>query len=96
MSSISSSSDSGERRSRGRPQLDMSAVQDANAANASQEADLEESVADHQRKQKKMAASKRKTMPEKLNIDQSQLNTQPREAQGSIAEDDTQQQQQQQ
>jgi len=87
MSSISSSSDTAERRSRGRPQLDMGAVQDGNAANASQEADAEESVADYQRKQKKMAANKRKTMPEKLNIDQSQLNSQPREAQGSIAEE---------
>ena len=68
-------------------------MQDGNAANASQAADLEESVADHQRKQKKMAASKRKTMPEKLNIDNAQLNSEPREAQGSISEEQQQQQQ---
>ena len=91
MSSISSSSESAERRSRGRPQLDMGAVQDANAANSSQQADAEENVADHQRKQKKMAASKRKTMPEKLNIDQTQFNSEPREAQGSISEEQQEQ-----
>ena len=91
MSSISSSTDTGDRRSRGRPQLDMGAVANSNAANSAQEADAEESVADHQRKQKKMAASKRKTMPEKLNIDQSQLTSEPRQAQGSIGENDQEQ-----
>ena len=87
MSSVSSTSDSAERRSRGRPQLDMGAVADTNAAVSSVVADAEESVADHQRKQKKMAASKRKTMPEKLNIDQAQLNSEPREAKGSITDE---------
>ena len=65
------------RKPRGRPQLDLNVVQDSNAGHRAQGGDDEETAAAALLKSKRIASSKRKTMPDKLHIDPAQLNTQP-------------------
>ena len=74
---MSSTDSDAARKPRGRPQLDITVVQDSNAANREQGGEDEESAAAALLKSKRIASSKRKTMPDKLHIDPTQLNTQP-------------------
>ena len=70
----SSSADSQDRRAgRGRPQLDLGVVASSNAGHQAAGADEAAHQSDLQLKQKRMANSKRKTMPEKLNLSSAQL-----------------------
>ena len=95
MSSDSSSSASSTspvdltKKARGRPQLDLHVVHDSNAAQRAQGGDEEETQAAAVLKHKRIDQSKRKTMPEKLHIDQSLLNQHATQAQ-STQEDNKQ------
>jgi hypothetical protein len=74
LSMSSSTADSQDKRAaRGRPQLDIGVVASSNAGHQATGADEVAHQSDLQLKQKRIANAKRKTMPEKLNLNSAQL-----------------------